>query len=179
MRIKVITLVGAVLACSSVYLLKHTADTAYRNMGFETQVEPTFYQRQIVDDLSKKEVIELPNGVYGYTYQHSEDTLIRTVWTFTEDKLQVDGYLVNNFYSSIDNKEPNYTAKSKVSMKGQVLIFHEIDGDIGLLPKYGMAINSYTIEGIKLETSDGSDQVLYKLGQRQPFNNEITFKVAS
>lgn len=179
MRIKIITLVGAVLVCSSVYLLKHTADTAYRNMGFETQVEPTFYQRQIVDDFSTKKVIKLPAGVYEYTYKHSDDTLIKTVWTFNGNNLLVEGYLVNNSYSSTDNKNPNYSAQSNVAMKGQVLVFNNASGDIGLLPKYGMAINSYTDEGIKLETSDGSDRTLYKHGKTTPSNNDIAIKVAS
>ncbi|CAH1598897.1 hypothetical protein DC915_RS02880 [Vibrio parahaemolyticus] len=164
MKIKVITLVGAITALSSVYACHVLFENKVRNLAFETQVEPSFYQRQLITDATQKDNMTLPQGKYEYTYYYEPDSIIKTIWTFSGDGVEVKGYLVNYAESQIDNRSPNYQVRAKAHFQGSVIVFSELSGHIGLLPKYGLAIKEIHDRHLVLDTSDNSYVTMQKYG---------------
>ncbi|MDA0152133.1 hypothetical protein OH460_07455 [Vibrio sp. Makdt] len=163
MKFKVSHLVGAVLLCSTVYAGQVVVENKLRDIGFDSQVEPSFYQRQLIEDLLLTSDMELPKGKFDYTYHYKANSVIKTIWFFDGTKLVVDGFLVNNSYTDITSKDPYYTARADVAFQGSVLQFTNASGSIGLLPKYGLAVKELNLNKIQLATSDGSEAYMYKM----------------
>lgn len=162
MKIKVITLFGAIAVLSLVYVGYVLFENKVRNLSFETQVEPSFYQRQLINDALQKDNMTLPQGRYEYTYYYEPESLIKTIWIFSGDLVEVNGYLVNYAESQIANRPPSYQVRAKAYFQGSVIKFSELNGHIGLLPKYGLAIKEINDRQLVLDTSDNSFVTMQK-----------------
>ncbi len=164
MKIKITTLIGSICLIGSVYAGYVFFDNKVRDLSFENQIEPSFYQKQIIMDGMKNETMNLPDGRFLYTYQYQSGSLVKTLWTFDAGKVFIEGYLVSHNDFPIEGRVPQYVATASAEFQGSVLKFSNLQGDIGLFPKYGLAVKSISEREIVLDTSDGSHVTMNKYG---------------